>query len=371
VIWHQEAAAVRWWLSDLLRAEFIRLRRGQVTPPPAPWPNGFHFIDDLGADSIELVDLAAVLFDHTHAEQSGLLNAQRLDAQFGTWLKLAQDCLARGCDDVVFYSSGSTGEPKRITHTSAALQREVSAFAAQLTPRPDRVLSAVATHHIYGFLFGILLPQQWGCERRNVMALAPQAALLQTLPGDVIVAHPSWWDLALRGAFSIAAPVIGLSSTERCDEALFTRAKSRGMARLIDIYGSSETAGIGWRDAAGNYQLMAHLETLPANAPDQLQQHGARRFSLGQRRDRVVQVAGSKVALDQVEATLLQFAGVQTASATLSTSKPARIAAVISGASLHDDAATRSALEAHLRAQLPTAALPREIVIQRLPPATV
>lgn len=367
MIWQQDRETVRWWLSDLLRAAFIALRHDQVRPPLAPWPDTFNLTGEgLGADSIELVDLAATLFDHTHAEQTGLLNERRLDAHFGTWLRLAHESLMLSTDMVVFYSSGSTGEPKRISHRSADLIDEITAFSAQLIPPPSRVLSAVATHHIYGFLFGLLLPHKLGCARLSLLDLAPQAALLQARPGDLVVAHPRWWDLALRGEFTIAPRVIGLSSTERCDEALFGRAAARGLERLIDIYGASETGGIGWREAPGCYQLMAHLDTVPANAPDQLEMINLRRFKLGPRRDRVVQVAGSKVSLAMVEAVLEKFPGVDHASAALSTTKPARLRVVLSSATICDSAGVRAALDVHLRQHLPTAAQPREILIQTL-----
>lgn len=65
--------------------------------------------------------------------------------------------------NIVFYTSGSTGEPKQIERTLQQLLNEVQGLANSFQFAQDCVAIATVSHqHIYGLLFKILLPLATG-----------------------------------------------------------------------------------------------------------------------------------------------------------------------------------------------------------------
>jgi long-chain acyl-CoA synthetase len=364
--WPPSRDALRLWLSDLLAAEFRRLRRGEAAIPAAPWTDDF-WLDGRGlaADSIERVDLAAALYEACHAEASGVLDSARLGGQFGSWLDLAAQSFARGPQTMVFFSSGSTAAPKRLVHAVSALDAEIESLLALIGAR-RRVLIAVPTHHIYGFLFGIRLPEALGAQPIALHGVTPQALIARAQPGDLIVSQPRTWATLANSTVSFPRDVIGLSSTERLDEHLFAELTARGLSRLIDVYGSSETAGIGWRDTTGPYALMAHLPTVPQDAPDAIERVGTRLFTVGARRERSLKIAGVLVVLEPIERLAQSIAGVISARAGLTLDKPARIALEITLAADADETAVRAMIECDCAARFGAAAQPRQFHFSRI-----
>ncbi|WP_202033886.1 AMP-binding protein [Massilia sp. Dwa41.01b] len=184
----------------------------------------------------------------------GLLAARTLDG----WIAAARAALSGDDTRLTFRTSGSSGTPKRCTHRLAALWEEVNELAL-LVPGRRRVLSAVPAHHVYGFLFTVLLPRAGAAlPVTDLRAAAPGAVVAQLLPGDLMVAHPDFWDLAASSEPRFPADVVGISSTAPLRDAS-ARALASGGLRLLQVYGSSETAGVGWRDTAdAPYRLFSY-----------------------------------------------------------------------------------------------------------------
>lgn len=313
--WWDDGGALRRVVTDLLAAELAQARPGRP-PPPAPWPPTCDLVRDLGADSLELLALATALAEALHLGAStadeNLLAHPTLDA----WIDAARAGLRARGQALTFRTSGSAGTPKRCTHTLATLWQETR-FLASLLPGRRRILSAVPAHHIYGFLFTVLLPQVAGgadvVEVVDLRGASPAAALAMTRPGDLVVAHPAWWDALARLQPSFGPDVAGVSSTSPCPDALADALAAAGL-RLLQVYGSSETAGVGWRDAAGApFNLFPYWQAVD-DAPELLRQlpDGSRatyplqdkldwagtdrmRFLPAGRLDHAVQVGGTNV----------------------------------------------------------------------------
>ena len=66
--------------------------------------------------------------------------------------------------DVNFYTSGSTGSPKRVTRTAHHLECEVNIVSASLgsVATQGLVSGMVSHHHVYGMLFRLLWPLSRG-----------------------------------------------------------------------------------------------------------------------------------------------------------------------------------------------------------------
>jgi len=310
--WWQEQSALGRVVEDLVAAE-LALARPRRALPGAPWPAATDLARDFGADSLDLMAAATALGDLLGFGRAGMQDALPGRPLLADWAGAARASLAAFDAELVFRTSGSSGMPKRCTHTLKSLWREVD-HLARLLPGRRRVLSAVPAHHIYGFLFTVLLPQaDAGAGPLAVMDVrgmspAALAGLLQ--PGDLVVGHPDWWRQVAALDLAFPADVAGVTSTAPCPDEV-ARALAAAGLRLVQVYGSSETAGVGWREAAGeSYQLFPYWHAAgegvlerpgPDGAParfalqDRIEWCDGRRFRPAGRIDQAVQVGGTNV----------------------------------------------------------------------------
>ncbi len=255
--WWRDAPGLQRVVADLLAAELAALRPGRQLQAP-PWPAAFDLRRDLGADSLELMGLASALETQLHLHGSAdapLLARTRL----ADWLAAARAGLDADGSALTFRTSGSSGAPKPCTHPLALLWQEVEALA-RLLPGRRRIVSLVPAHHIYGFLFTVLLPRRLGidtiCDLRDH---APAALAARLMPGDLVIGYPDVWRAVGQAAGPLAPDVVGVTSTAPCPPEVARAALATGLTRLVQIYGSSETAGVGWRDAPeGGYTLFPY-----------------------------------------------------------------------------------------------------------------
>ena len=263
--WWTHGDALRRVVTDLLAADLAQMRPGRPPSPVSlPWPPDTRFADDLGVDSLELMSLGTTLVEALHLQRGSIDEQLLARPRVGDWIASAQAGLEaglRGGADgdgpaLTFRTSGSSGSPKRCTHALATLGQEVAALLS-LVPGRRRVLSAVPSHHIYGFLFTVLLPHRLAgtagagaVEVVDIRQAGPVALAGLVRPGDLVVAHPAWWEAAARVVPAFDADIAGVTSTAPCPDALADTLAAAGL-RLLQVYGSSETGGIGWRDRAG------------------------------------------------------------------------------------------------------------------------
>lgn len=284
--WWQEESALRRVVGDLVAAELALARPGRALPA-LPWPEETDLAADLGADSLDLMGAATALGDLLQFGQAGMQDALLGRPRLADWVAAARASLAGFDAQLVFRTSGSSGMPKRCVHSLAALWREVDELARVL-PGRRRVLGAVPAHHIYGFLFTVLLPQA-GAGALPVLDLrgmspAPLAGLVQ--PGDLVVAHPDYWRQVAALGLAFPADVTGVSSTAPCPDDVAQALHDAGL-RLVQVYGSSETAGVGWREAAGEpYRLFPYWRAGDAGTLERAGEGGtSERFALQDRLD--------------------------------------------------------------------------------------
>lgn len=314
-------------LADQLFAEMRRLRHAASGgPPPWEWTDVTRLdeLSPVAVDSLDIMSLTGAVAELV--PDSGLLPGLMKARSFGDWCdSVEQSAMARPPRQVIFRSSGSTAHPKRATHALVDLELEAGALAAIVAGR-RRVLSAIPANHIYGFIHSVLLPRHLG--RLPVIELrahapATLAALLQ--PGDLVLGHPTYWDCVLRGDLGRFPPdVTGVTSAAPCPAETALALRAMGLARLIQVYGSSETAGVGWRDdPADAYTLLPHWQrqgdgllraSLKLEPPDHLEWQDQERFLVSRRRDEAVQVGGVNVLPGDVGAALMKHAAVSAVS---------------------------------------------------------
>jgi 4-coumarate--CoA ligase (photoactive yellow protein activation family) len=154
-------------------------------------------------------------------------------------------------------------------------------------------------------------------------------------PGDLVVGHPEFWRAVARTVPALPPDVLGVTSTAPCPDDVALQLRHAGLARLVQVYGASETAGIGARSShEAPYELFPHwrfdaanpnwlLRMLPeggeqaAALPDALIPAGERLFRVGARHDDAVQVGGINVFPARVREVLRRHPAVQDAAVRL------------------------------------------------------
>ncbi len=350
--WWADTDAIARHTRDLIGTELQALRPGL----PWPWPAGQaahgHLRHQLGVDSLELMGLSAALGEACGLRSPEAAAALYADQHLHAWQAVAQQAWLAQPSSVAFRTSGSTGRPRRITHRVDGLQQEVSAVCAHLQSLTahgvQRVVSVVRCHHIYGFLFTWLLPHApgWGlaCGQPlpvwDAAGLPAAAVLSQLKAGDLIVAFPDWWRAACRSGVAVPAGVLGVSSTAPCPDELADEVCAMGVMRLLQVYGSTETAGIAWRDDPNTpFTLMPHWQAAPLpggepdptrllrawpdghseaiTLPDHVRWVGGRQLLPAGRVDQAVQVGGVNVHPEAVRQHLLAHPRVADAAVRL------------------------------------------------------
>jgi len=332
--WWADRGALLRFVADLVAAELTALRHERILPDG--WSGALSLQHDLGVDSLELLQLAGALAEALQMQRSGVEDYLLARRTLDDWLDIATAALQHWSEELTFRTSGSSGEPKRCGHELVLLEQEAAALAA-LFPRRRRLLLAVPCHHIYGFLFGVLLPRHLGLEPDQVLDVRgrlPSQLARHVLPGDLVIGHPHAWQDALGAGAAFPEDVAGASSTAPCPDAVAERAEAAGL-RLVQVYGASETGGLGWRAShRDSYRLMPYLDRAPDGVDallrccpdgrttllrpqDSLAWLGPDQFMVGPRRDAAVQVGGTNVFPERVRQVLLEHPMVEDAAVRL------------------------------------------------------
>lgn len=335
--WWDDTVAVQRFVGDLIADELKRLRPGTPRPQPSAVAPGSRIDQDMGADSLELLSLATALAETIHLHESGIEDYLLVRRSIGEWAGIAAQGLDFFSDKLTFRTSGSSGLPKSCTHTLAGLFEEIEQLVKLFDGR-RRILTAVPCHHIYGFLFTILLPHALGIPPDDVIDVRgslPSALARRAQAGDLIVGHPEFWGGVARSAPAIDRDVVGVTSSGPCPDETSEGVIDAGLAALYQVYGASETGGIGWRNStkapytlfpywskdAGRPECLVrtcsekHYEAMPV--PDVLEWLGSSTFKMMARRDDAVQVGGTNVFPAQVRDVLLRHPDVRDASVRL------------------------------------------------------
>lgn len=385
--WWQPRGVLRRFVIDLLADELARQRRASV-PHGTQWHDETRLDEDLGVDSLELMTLATALAEAMHLYESGIEDYLLARRTIGEWIEIAQAGLERHAERLTFRTSGSTGAPKACTHALAALQQEARHLAT-LFPARRRVLCAVPSHHIYGFLFSMLLPRELGLQAEDVIDLrasTPAWLARGAQPGDLVIGFPDYWQAVARAVPALPRDVVGVTSTAPCSDAVSEAVEATGIAWLVHVYGASETAGIGARNshrepyALFPYWRLEESGALVRRMPDGgeavhwLQDHiediGAGAFRVGPRRDQAVQVGGINVFPQRVREVLMRHPAVEDAAVRLMRPEEGtRLKAFVAPKAGHTDAERLTAeLQAWMTKELSPPERPKAICFgARLP----
>jgi len=266
--------------------------------------------DGLGADSLELTELATHVSRFFRLHETGLEDNLLRWRTIESWTETVLESWEHSEERrVTFLTSGSTGQPEECAHEWRLLAQEIQALAG-LFPDSTRVLGTVPRHHIYGFLWTILLPRYLGVPFFEARDMLPTSLVRSLRRGDLLVSFPLRWDQLAKAGLAFPQGVEGVTSTGPCPPALISALHALSLKRMVEVYGSTETAGIGWReDPVEPYRLLPYWSLAggrlvregpdggpgsPVAAPDRLVERSGG-FVVAERRDHAVQVGGVNV----------------------------------------------------------------------------
>jgi len=357
------------------------------------------FIEDHCAMAVALLAAWRAGIEVLLPADSSIATRQRLNQPGTLWLEhlptpmrvpLAAVALNPSTCRLWLCTSGSSGAPKTIGKTLQQLATEVIALETLWGEQLGRctVLASVSAQHIYGLLFALLWPL---CAGRSFARRAlpfPEDLQQASLRCD----HFAWVaSPALLKRMSVSLNWSALRSIRALfssggvltNETAHTLYERLGQYPT-EIYGSSETGGIAWRQGHTPWQPFSGVELSQTNTRalqvvspylpdgqtetmnDAVEFLGDGRFILGTRLDRIVKLEEKRIALPALEQALMTHPWVEEARLGVIDGQRAFLGAllVLSANGLHalrnrGRRALTDTLRTHLAAYCPPMALPR------------
>ncbi len=251
-----------------------------------------------------------------------------------------------------FFTSGSTGAPKRITKNLAMLENEVAVLDSLWGQKMGQglVFATVSHQHIYGLTFKLLWPLASG--RPFTASTYPlwENLMAEITPGAVIVSSPAHLERlsGLPPLPSHRRPQQIFSAGSLLSPAASQKAESRCGWYATEFFGSTETGAIATRSLSGNdvpWKLLPGIEmrcddeghlTLrsPFVGPEwittaDLIDPVAGGFHFRGRADRIAKIEGKRVSLTEIEQTLGQLSMIKGAAIALLPGERDRLVAVV------------------------------------------
>lgn len=238
---------------------------------------------------------------------------------------------------IELFTSGSTGQPKRVMKNIASLDQEATLLAARFAERLEgsRVVASVLPQHLYGLTFRIFLPMSLGLAMHAAMIYYTEQ--LSALPSQyryLFVSSPAFLKRLDR---QLTPPPVAmvLSAGGMLPRKDVMDAQSWFGIWADEIYGSTETGILAWRHrveddtpwlAFPGVDIVAEGDAFRVISPmiaektgllidDILHFDDDGRFRLSGRRGRVVKIEEKRISLSEIEHRLMAMDGIVDAAA--------------------------------------------------------
>lgn len=236
---------------------------------------------------------------------------------------------------ITVYTSGSTGEPEKISKTIGQLEREILAlqtnFAEYIALGNTQILSTVSHQHFYGLPFRLLWPICSGAR------IARKQIIFPSEWGDITYQHilissPVFLKRALQSdnLYKLRGKVLVIySAGGQLGFEIQRELQQQLNAQVIEIYGSSETGSIAWRKyPQTDWSLQPNVQIalndtgllkikspfLPDQAWFQTQDRALLKgcsFELLGRADNIVKIEEKRISLTSIEQTLCRLPWIE------------------------------------------------------------
>jgi acyl-CoA synthetase (AMP-forming)/AMP-acid ligase II len=253
---------------------------------------------------------------------------------------------------LVIFTSGSTGQAKPIAKCLNQFQIEITTLEKNWGQQlgDAAALATVSHQHIYGLLFRVLWPLSTGRCFHSQAYINPESLVSAIRRGPAYwIASPAhlkrldqaspWKGIAdLKAIFSSGGVLPGHATQQ-----IFTE----GGQAVIEIYGSSETGGIAWRQQDKAWTLFSGMKLSCIDGKwllyspylqageggfqldDQITLLDDGRFILHGRLDRIVKIEEKRLSLVELEQRLMAMPWVDDAHALVINKSRDVVAAVV------------------------------------------
>lgn len=291
-------------LRSLLASELAQLRGTEISNLKiAEWsPQMTLRQAPLMLDSLEHLHLAGIVNRFFHLHESGLEDYLLRYQEPQQWVEVIRQARQKGSGKISVSTSGSTGEPRICTHEWDDLQQEAEFFASRYADR-TRIVNDCPPHHLYGFIFSVLVAEklQVPVIERYQPGLAESTKLES---GDLVIGFPQRWQFMLASQTPVPGDCKAVSSAAPCPEDIMQDLRTK-FSEVMEVYGASETSGVGWRKEPGPYQLLPQWQNKQVLMQDHVEWYSADTFVPLRRLDGAVQVGGINVFPSLVRKILL------------------------------------------------------------------
>lgn len=260
-------------------------------------------------------------------------------------------------ESAALLTSGTTGQPEEIVKSLRSLEAECETIEAEFGKLVEgrEVYGTVSHQHIYGMLFRVLWPLLSGRIVTDRLLKFPEDVhhVLGAQDVGVLVSSPAFLkrsiDVLDQAIFEQAGPII-FSSGGPLPNPVACALNSWSGVNLYEIYGSTETGGIAWRqtlnpaqedwNAFPAVQLGTDGELLKVRSPhhdlddwfatqDRVEMAGEGRFRLLGRVDRIAKIEEKRVNLTEMERKLGECAEVAETKVLIDESRHRGVSAVV------------------------------------------
>jgi len=233
----------------------------------------------------------------------------------------------------VAFTSGSTGVPKRYPKHWGGFVHEARIAGVRLgldAAHGGQLLATVPAQHMYGFVYSVILPVQWGYVMSAERPFYPEdiRRALAALPGPaILVTTPVHIRACVLDGVQLPPLDFILSSTAPLDAAVAAQAETLYGAHVQEFYGSTETGAIASRRQAESpvwrtfddirvaavedgFRVEAPYLPEPMVLADCAEVVSEREFVLHGRSTDLIKIAGKRSALGDLNHQLLAIEGV-------------------------------------------------------------
>jgi acyl-coenzyme A synthetase/AMP-(fatty) acid ligase len=239
-----------------------------------------------------------------------------------------------------FFTSGSTGEMKRIEKSAALLEREADVLDGLWgEPLADaRIYGTVSHQHIFGLTFKVMWPLLAGRCFSAATHEVWETLLAELTPNALIVSSPAHLTRlgGLRPLPDAARPRMILTAGAPLPIAAAAETQEIFGIAPTEIFGSTETGAAAWRKVSAEPPLWQPLPGVEVQArdggllrlrspfvagdgwcdlADRVAIAADGRFGFEGRADRVLKVEGKRVSLQQLEQDIAKLRWIDAAAA--------------------------------------------------------
>ncbi len=229
-------------------------------------------------------------------------------------------------EETLDYSSPETYNAHSLCgHRADRLFQEAAAAASLLQGR-RRLVTLISPHSVLGFIVTVLMPALQKIEVLDARHMLLEEVSSQLTFGDVMIATPSLWAYLMREDIKAPDNIMAVSFGEMMTMDLATKLRRNGFGVLRELYGSTQTGLVAWRDTPNDdFVLFDHWtrsgDNLIRHYPDGKKDSiipmdffawkNSRNFQLSGRRDGAVQIGAVNVFPEKIATIITEYPNVE------------------------------------------------------------